>query len=217
MGKLIDLTGKRFGRLIVIKKIGRVGHDTAWECKCDCGNLHNARSGDLKCGNVSSCGCLRKEVAKNKQYKHGLSDKKLYYVWKSMIRRCYNTKESHYSSYGGRGIKVCDAWKSDCKPFYEWALSSGYAEGLSIDRINVDGNYEPSNCQWISMLKQQFNKRNNHTLTYDGKTQTITEWALEIGVKQKTLLSRINDYGWSVERALTEKTKKELSISEKRE
>lgn len=134
---------------------------------------------------------------------HGLCNTKLYAIWQTMKQRCANPNCRGYKWYGAKGIKVCDEWL-DVTSFCEWAWSHGYEEGLTIDRKDHAGNYEPSNCRWISMSKQQSNKSSNHTLTMNGETHTLTEWAKKLNIKRSTLSNRLNVLGWSVERALAE-------------
>lgn len=132
---------------------------------------------------------------------------KLYYSWKHMKERCYNPTCRDYRHWGGRGITVCDAWKNDFLAFKEWALANGYKEGLTIDRIDNDGNYEPSNCRWATRAEQSNNRSCLHYLTYQGETKTISEWSRITGIKITTLYMRLNTYGWSVEKALTTEVK----------
>lgn len=127
---------------------------------------------------------------------------RVYCIWKHMKDRCYNPNFKHYGHYGGRGITVCDEWRKDFNSFYEWAISNGYDDSLTLDRKDVNGNYDPTNCRWATRREQMLNTRRNHYLTYDGETLTVNEWAEKLGMKQNTLLCRIRR-GWSVERALT--------------
>ena len=136
---------------------------------------------------------------------HHQSGTKLYDVWCAAKARCNNPKNKNYKHYGGRGIKVCDEWENSFQAFYEWAMANGYKEGLSIDRIDNDGNYEPANCRWVTQEEQCNNRRTSHKLTYEGETHTITEWSKITGIKRKIISQRVNNLGWSIERALTEK------------
>lgn len=133
---------------------------------------------------------------------HGKQPARLYRIWANMKGRCTNPNADNYHFYGGRGIKVCDEWQ-DFVPFRDWSVSNGYADNLTLDRINNDGNYEPYNCRWETQLNQCNNTRRNHWLTFRGETHTISEWARIIGMKADTLERRINAHGWSVEKALT--------------
>lgn len=176
LAKTIDLTGKRFGRLIVLEEaephITPKGEKLRmWRCKCDCGNEKNILQSQLRNGGTKSCGCLQKEVFGSIKRTHGLSDKcgRLYPLWKSIKYRCYSKSSKDYERYGGRGIVMCDEWKNDFKSFYDWAVENGYKEEktdkglniLTIDRIDVGGNYEPSNCRFVTNEVQARNKRDS--------------------------------------------------------
>lgn len=185
-----DITGQRFGSLVAIKPTDKRKHGyIVWVCKCDCGKEVEVCSSHLTNGYIKSCGCSR--------IKHGQSYKRLYHIWQSMKQRCYNPNMKRYEDYGGRGIKVCDEW-NDFINFYNWAINNGYAYNLSIDRINLDGDYEPQNCRWSTPKEQDNNRRNNVFITFNGKTQTIAQWSEETGIKYETLRSRIRR-GLSIE------------------
>ncbi|MFT8610872.1 hypothetical protein [Liquorilactobacillus satsumensis] len=193
---LQDLAGKRFGRLVALKLSSKkVGRKTFWDCKCDCGKSKTVRTDILKSGKTLSCGCLKKEQDKinlpngQGRVKHGFSKTRIYNVWKSMHRRCENSEDSEYLNYGGRGIKVCREW-SDINEFVEWSYFHGYQSGLTIDRIDVNGNYEPSNCRWADLEMQANNKRNNVFIEYKGKSQTISQWAKEFEVDRYLIADR---------------------------
>ncbi len=128
---------------------------------------------------------------------------KLHPVWRNMKGRCYNPKHEKYPVYGGRGIKICDEWRNSFQAFYDWAMTHGYQDGLSIDRIDVNGNYEPSNCRFATRKEQGRNIRNNRHVTYKGETKTIPEWSEIAGLPYMVVYSRLVYHGWSVERALT--------------
>ena len=206
MRKAIDLTGQRFGRLRVIERAqsNKNGYPR-WLCKCDCGNITTAYGMHLKSGASKSCGCLISEKSRERATKHGLSSSKIYPIWKSMNQRCTNPNDKRFNNYGARGIKVCDEWKNDFQTFYDWAMANGYADDLTIDRIDVNGNYEPSYCRWATPIEQANNATQNHFITYNGKTQTMAQWAKETGIKYTTIRARINAYHWDIERALTTK------------
>lgn len=198
-----NLIGQKFGRLTVIEqsKNDRLGN-RQWLCKCDCGNTKIIRTHDLKTGKVQSCGCLRLERLKKALTKHGQSDTKLHQVYFKMKGRCYNPKDKNYKDYGGRGIKVCDEWKNDFISFYQWAINNGYKEGLTIDRIDNNGNYETSNCKWATMKEQCRHRRNTRWIEYNGRIQCIETWAEEYNMSRKALDYRLRA-GWSIEKALT--------------
>ena len=190
MGKCIDMTGQKFGRLTVIGRtenyITPKGTKfSQWICKCECGNTCTAKVSDLKYGKTKSCGCLHNELARQRRTKHSLSGTKLYMIWKAMKQRCSNSNNKDYPNYGGRGIKVCDEWQNSFESFYTWAKNNGYSEELSIDRIDVNGNYEPNNCRWVSAKVQSNNTRCNHRIEFGGKSHTMSEWAEITGIKMQ--------------------------------
>ncbi|KAJ76039.1 hypothetical protein M222_0742 [Enterococcus faecalis AZ19] len=194
---LKDLTNRRFGRLTALKlSEKRSGRKTFWDCVCDCGNTKTVRTDSLKSGAIQSCGCLKKEQNKinlpkgQGRLEHGLARERIYHIWLGMIKRCENEEDSHFSSYGGRGIKVCKEWH-DVVMFTSWAIVNGYRDDLTIDRTDVDGNYEPSNCRWVTMKEQANNKRNNLFFEYNGKVQTLKQWSEELGIPYGTLSNRV--------------------------
>ena len=134
---------------------------------------------------------------------HGHSHHRLYSIWSDMKRRCNNPKNKRYERYGGRGIRVCTEWANDFQKFYDWAMANGYADDLSIDRMNVDGNYEPTNCRWITFAQQQRNTSRSRFITVRGETKTMAEWAEITGIRQDTIKDRLNKLGWSEEEAVT--------------
>ena len=206
MGKLIDLTGQQFGKLTVISRAENIGKKAAWLCRCDCGKHKTVTGSNLKQGNVQSCGCMWKDVVpqNNKELntRHGESHSKLHKAWCNMRYRCYNPSCDCYADYGGRGITVCDEWGS-YEAFRDWSLANGFAENLSIDRIDNDKGYSPDNCRWVPMKTQANNKRKSNCLTMNGETKTIAEWSEVTGIGWTTIKERLK-HGWSVERALTE-------------
>ena len=203
--RIIDLTGQRFGRLIVVRFIGTSkARQAIWRCQCDCGKETDVRASSLRCGDTTSCGCLQREVSKEVNTKHGEAHSRLHNIWGQMKGRCENPKNHAFEHYGARGIAVCDEWKEYAN-FRDWAMLNGYRESLSIDRIDNDKGYSPDNCRWTTMKKQSNNRRSNHTISFNGETHTLEEWASIKGLKYGTLSSRINRYHWSIEKALTTK------------
>ena len=155
-----DLTGKRFGKLIVISRAeNKKMYSVCWNCICECGKSKIIRSHDLCSGKTTSCGCIGKNSRLKASTTHGGTHTRLYRIWNGMRSRTTNPKTSFFYCYGGRGISVCEEWKNSFELFREWALSHGYQDNLSIDRINNDGNYEPCNCRWATASEQQLNKR----------------------------------------------------------
>lgn len=207
MSKTVDLTGQKFGRLTAIKIVGKKRDNNAWLCHCDCGKETIVAEYALICGGTKSCGCWKIEMFVERATTHGKSKTRLYNIYKSMKARCYNPNTSRYDIYGGRGIKVCDEWRINYQSFYDWAMANGYDEtaprgACTIDRIDVNGNYEPSNCRWISSSTQSLNKRNNHLITYNGETLSLSEWEKKTGIRGTTIRFRITN-GWDIEKALT--------------
>lgn len=197
--KLVDLTGQKFGKLTVVEIAYRKNKRIFWKCLCDCGNYSYVDGGNLKSGHTSSCGCLQKELGLAPS--HHLRFHRLYNIWSLMKKRCINSTDKLFSYYGGRGIKICDEWKNDFKVFYDWAMASGYQENLTIDRIDVNGNYEPNNCRWITQKEQVRNIRSNHLITYNNETHCIAEWAELYSLPYRTFWKRLKK-GWNFEKAL---------------
>lgn len=165
MPKHKDMTGLRFGRLVVLERAENDAQQNAqWLCRCDCGNTTIVRGGALRQGRTVSCGCVLSEASRERMKriatKHGHSDSPLYKVRQAMIERCYKPQNKAYKNYGGRGITVCDEWRDSFEAFYDWAISHGYKRGLEIDRINNDGPYSPDNCRWVTSKVNSRNTRN---------------------------------------------------------
>ena len=191
---LKDLTGQRFGFLTVISRNERKSDVTYWNCVCDCGKETVVSRPSLIQGRTRSCGCYHNKMCAERIAKirttHGMTNTRLYTVWVSMKARCLNTKNKRYEQYGGRGIKICEDWKS-FEPFRDWALENGYNDNLSIERIDVDGNYDPQNCKWIPMSDQAKNTRSNRRVTINGETRILSEWSRISGIKAHTIRHRI--------------------------
>lgn len=216
-----DLTGQRFGRLVVeyCDHYDKTARDSYWTCLCDCGSRVIICGQSLKRGASKSCGCYQRDVAREtvKKYPrplphghtiHGLRHTRLYNVWLSMKDRCYNKNSTCYHRYGGRGITVCDEWRSDFVAFYNWAIQTGYDENAptgtcTLDRSNNDAGYSPENCRWRTQKQQCNNTAFNLYLEYNGERHTLSEWSQITGIGSNTIESRLMRYKWSVEKALT--------------
>lgn len=205
------IIGKRFGRLTVLRRVEdkhfpNGSYQTVLECLCDCGNKIKTTSGHLRSGHTLSCGCYCIDKTVEANTRHGYSKSRIYNVWCSMKERCYTDGCCSYKYYGGRGIKVCDEWK-DFENFRKWAYDNGYDENAdrgqcTIDRIDVDGDYCPDNCRWVTVSEQAVNKRNNHYITINGVTQTLSHWCRIYDVSMQTVHKRLRR-GWSEFDAIT--------------
>lgn len=199
-----DLLGCRYERLVVIGEPVKRGRRTFLLCRCDCGNELEVRRDRLYSGNTQSCGCL----CRDRNTKHGGTHTRLHRIWAGMKQRCYDVNATGYQNYGGRGVQVCDEWLSDFVAFRNWAMQSGYYDGLSIERKDTSGNYCPENCRWATAKEQANNRRSNVIITHNGISLTEKQWAERLGISYYTLHGRIKNRGWSVDRALTTPVKK---------
>lgn len=200
------MIGRKFGKLTVLEELTKRKHgNKVYKCVCDCGNTIDVIGYSLKTGNTKSCGCLKQENAfilgKNKRT-HGKTHNPLYRNWLCMKARCYNKSDNHYSDYGKRGVKVYDEWLHNFQVFYDWAISHGYHKGLTIDRIDVNGDYEPSNCRWATPKQQARNRRSNRNYTINGEKHCLKEWCEILNLKYSTVLARINKLNWNIFQAL---------------
>lgn len=205
-----DLIGKKFGRLNVKCLSGTNKHGTkVWLCECDCGNMTTATCSSLTSNKVQSCGCLRNEKISKVTYSHGGTHTRLYSILNGMKGRCKDMKNPAYKYYGGKGVSICDEWL-DFTNFREWALSNGYSDNLTIDRIDLNGNYEPSNCRWITMTEQLDNKTNSTKFELDGKLYTLRQLSNMFGISYYNLVYRIKRQKWSAKDTIAHyKLKKE--------
>lgn len=202
----IDLTGRRFGRLIALHPSPKIKRH--WACRCDCGNLSHVRSQHLRDGHTLSCGCLRIAMSalsasvRSTTHGHSRVNQKSpeYNSWQAMRKRCMNPNDPAYPRYGGRGIQICQRWNS----FECFLFDMGpRPDGLQIERINNNLGYSPENCKWATPLEQSNNKRNNRNISWNGKTLSLSGWARETGLSREAIKSRINE-GWPIDRALSQ-------------
>ena len=207
LSKIIDLTGQRFGKLTVYCRAPNKGSDASWECICDCGETKIINGKSLRSGVTRSCGCIQKETVIHKNQKYNgvnTENNRIYSIYTGMRQRCNNNKNKRYTHYGGRGITICEEWTNDFKAFEEWALNNGYSDGLSIDRIDVNKGYSPENCRWTVPIVQMNNTTRNRKLEFNGEIKTLSQWSSTTGIGRKTISSRIDKLGWSIEDALTQ-------------
>lgn len=190
---MLSYDGLRIQNFTVIRRDHKKNGKWYFLCKCDCGKEFYTTTSSMKI--VKSCGCMTNFYIRESKYKHGGAKTRLYYIWAGIKSRCYNKNNLEYESYGGRGIKMCDEWKNSFANFRDWAYKNGFddklsSEECSIDRIDVNGNYEPSNCRWADRTTQANNKTNNVFITHDGETHTLSEWSQILGINYYTLVGR---------------------------
>lgn len=205
--RIKDLTGQKFGRLTVVGLADTDTRKTFWVCKCDCGNFKTVRSDSLQNGRIKSCGCLKLEQdkknlnstsAKKKFLQTGakVGGTRLYGIWIGMKGRCYNEHDARYDRYGRRGISVCKEWKENFEAFHNWAISNGYSDNLTIDRIDNNGNYSPENCRWATPKEQSRNRSTNINITIGNSTRTLTEWCEIFELDSGIVFSRYKRNGF---------------------
>lgn len=201
--------GDRFGLLTIIQEVephitpcGTIRRRVL--CKCDCGNTTIRSLINLNKGNTHSCGCINKKRIGdlNRKYTDEQRNSFLYSTWNGIKQRCFDTRSSHYKYYGEKGVTICDEWLNDFTKFFEWCIANGASKGLTIDRIDVNGNYEPSNCRWVDAIAQANNKSKNRLIEYNGEKLTVMQWSRKTGIKEATIRMRLDRYGYSVGEAL---------------
>lgn len=189
--RIIEMIGRHFSRLLVVAEAGRNRKEVQWRCRCDCGKESVIPGYRLRSGHTRSCGCLGR---------HGMSHTREYGTWGNMIDRCERASHASSAYYSERGIRVCERWRSSFEAFYE--DMGVHPPGLSLDRIDNDGNYEPGNCRWATSYEQNHNRRNSIVITVSGETRTLSEWIEERKLNACTVRSRIRR-GWNLARAVT--------------
>lgn len=202
--------GQRFSRLTVIdiKPPSKNRREWRWVCQCDCGNIITVAATSIKSGNTKSCGCLKNEKSglRFRKFENKITEnKRLYEILSGMKKRCYNEKSPRYKDYGGRGIEICDEWMDSERgfdSFVKWSLENGYNEIATIDRIDVDGDYEPSNCRWVTLEQQANNKRDTVWVDYNGEHIQLLALCKKLGISYGTVYQRIFKRGWGIEKAI---------------
>lgn len=215
--------GQKFGRLTIIgfEKKKEPNRGWNWVCQCDCGNKKVVSPQDVKLGKTKSCGCYHDEVCKSRatKYNHLVKDyPRLHRIYHWMKRRCYDPKTPRYEDYGGRGISVSREWIDKAHGFdnfVQWAIENGYSDRLTLDRIDVNGDYCPENCRWVTYKEQNENKRDTKWVVYKGKKIQLKRLCEKIGVCYDTVHNRIYSLGWDVERAIMEPSQQENSLMKK--
>ena len=215
-----DLTGERYGRLTVVRRgLDRIYsngvHMPTWVCLCLCGNVKEIPQSSLVHGYSQSCGCLQSETTASRNTSHGHSRERLYRVWHGIKQRCENPHSKVYQHYGGKGIRVCKEWQDNYMAFREWALANGYDETAergkcTVDRIDVDGDYCPTNCRIVAQAQQTRNTTRNKWITIGGITQLEVDWANELGIKLATLCQRARRSGMSAQTILEQLYKEKM-------
>lgn len=209
MNKFKDLTNLKFDKWKVSHRVENGKNGSArWHCICECGKEKEIYTSSLTSGKSKSCGCSNYKNLKITQPTHGMTGTKIYEAWTHLRSRCKNSKDKNYKNYGGRGITVCKEWNK-FENFQEWSNKHGFKDGLSIDRIDNNGNYEPSNCRWTTSKVQQNNTRHNRKLTIKGETKNFLEWCRFIKIDPKTMYYRLKN-NWSDERLLKPSKQREV-------
>lgn len=211
--KTRDITQQKFGELTAIRfdhRDNRVkGGQHYWLFRCDCGNEVVLRKNSVTSGNTKRCSCCSAKRSAERNTIHGGVGTRLYREWAGIIQRCTNPNDTSWNRYGAKGIAVCEDWKH-FEPFKEWALSHGYTDDLTIDRIDVSKGYFPNNCRWVSVREQNNNQARTLWLTYNGETMQLSYWADRLGINYHTLYDRLYLRGWSVEKAFTTSVRRNI-------
>jgi hypothetical protein len=214
MGNIINLVGKVFNRWTVVGRAENKNKRVRWSCVCECGEERDVIAYNLVHGISKSCGCLNKDLAKERIISitktHGLSKTPIHRIWCGIKTRVGNPNHKDYQWYGARGVTMCEEWENDFMSFYTWSTNNGWKDGLQIDRKDVNGNYEPSNCRWVTNEVNSKNRRNTNLYTNEltGETLCASDWSKRLGGNQELVKSRIA-YGWSIQRAITEPIRKQ--------
>lgn len=201
--RCIDVTGRSFGRLLVVSWGGRNSRgETLWNCTCECGKSVAVAVSRLKGGTIKSCGCLIRDTTRTRATTHGMANSPEYRTWSHMIDRCENSRDKDFANYGGRGIRICTRWRESFEAFHS-DMGSRPSAGHSIDRIDCNGDYCPENCRWATASEQALNRR-HRKLTLNGESLTVSQWSAKLGISRATLKWRIRQ-GLAVELILSQK------------
>lgn len=192
MGRKYNLVGNKYNMLTVLSDSGERAKDGAilWKCICECGTTLNVRTQSLTVHNQKSCGCIKSESIKQAHTTHGMNETRLYRIWDGMKQRVYNPNAPMYKYYGGKGVVICKEWHG-FQGFRKWAESNGYKDNLTIDRIDVNGNYEPGNCRWVTQRRQSRNTTKTRWVTFKGKKMSMKDASELAGIKYYVLQGRI--------------------------
>lgn len=199
MGALVDMTGRRVGRLLVLYRDSETQR-TSWICLCDCKNVLSVLAASLRSSATKSCGCLRRETTSRRRRSHGESHVPEHVAWYDMLQRCYNAHNKAYSRYGGRGIGVCDRWRQSYDAFL-YDMGRRPSTRHSLERKDVNGQYGPDNCVWALPVEQANNRRDNRLLTARGVTRTVAQWCRDLDLDHEMVRGRLR-YGWTDEEVL---------------
>ncbi len=197
--------GDRFGRLVAVRPLRSTGK---WLFECDCGTEKEVLASSVRTGHSRSCGCLNRDASRARHTTHGMAHTKIHRIWRSMLGRCDNPNTKRYDRYGGRGIKVCERWRS-FENFY--ADMGERPAGLTLDRIDNDGDYEPSNCRWATQKQQHANRDRSVIITFNGETMAAFEWDDRMGYRHGTVFQRVVQRGWEIKRAILTPTDRKLA------
>lgn len=200
MASIVNMKGNKYNRLTAIKRVDNTeGKGTKWLFKCECGNDHIARGGDVRSGKTQSCGCLLREssikrvsLMNSASRTHGMSYTPIYRIWYGMKGRCYTKSNTCYHNYGEKGITVCDEWINDPQAFINWAMENGYKKGLSIDRKDGTKGYSPDNCRWATNAEQMRNISSNVFIEFNGQVKIVADWSKDLGIHYDTIRNRLN-------------------------
>jgi len=213
MQKIPVIIGQTISLLTILKEVETPPNATRKVfCRCVCGIEKEMGYESLRMRKTKSCGCLKRNYLGDAKRTHGLSNTLLYQKWGGIKDRCFNSNAPNYKYYGGRGISICKDWETDYTAFHKWAMDNGYQKGLTIERIDFNGNYEPSNCKWATWKEQQNNTSRTRFVKYKGQTKSLMLWCEELDLEYGTIKARLK-LGWSIEKQLETKSSRSIKIT----